>query len=251
MTKAVEAESFDYPGNAIAQETESELKKIAKKIVRTMDSTRESVIEAAFDCGEMLDAAQERLAASKMFDSWIRSEVGISRSSAYKQLNLHRKFGQNPELKKQVIKFIDVTAAYVLAAPTCPDKAVSDAMKLIDQGVEIKHKDAKQIVEKYTVDLSNVETEEGEMCPVCGHNRWLLVDDGSAQCEQCDHVQGEPAALDDPEEVETPVVDQKTWATHYTHLSRLSNFLSKFKRASELREHVAALMDMMNEIKPA
>lgn len=125
---------FDY--NALDSETRVIVQQKAVEIRDRMRSAAQAVIEI----GERLIDVKERLGHGK-FGQWLDAEFQWSADTARNYMNVAERFGQNPKISE-----FAPSALYLLAAPSTPEDARTEAINLAEQGQKITHAVAKQIV---------------------------------------------------------------------------------------------------------
>jgi hypothetical protein len=141
MTTEVSIRTFNYSKLADADMT-GKLLNLEGRIKRHRDGLALSVLAI----GEDLCAAREVLANQKngVFLQWLDGACGYSARTAYNYMAAYESFGK----LATVASFEDV-ALYALASPSTPKKAVSEALKLADKGINVTGKMAKQIIKKH------------------------------------------------------------------------------------------------------
>jgi len=97
--------------------------------------------------GELLADAQSRLAAhgTGTFQAWVEQETGIHLRAAYRLIAVHRAF----DCDKLAQSPFATSALYVLARTSTPTQAREEAVYRAEQGEEITHAKAQQIVDAY------------------------------------------------------------------------------------------------------
>ena len=125
---------FDY--NALDTETRVIVQQKAVEIRDRMRSAAQAVIEI----GERLIDVKERLGHGK-FGQWLDAEFQWSADTARNYMNVAERCGQNPKISE-----FAPSALYLLAAPSTPEDARTEAINLAEQGQKITHAVAKQIV---------------------------------------------------------------------------------------------------------
>ena len=133
--------TFDY--DQLDRPVQDTLRQHAKRI-------GELAQDAATDLwrmGEILADAQQQLASygTGTFQAWLEDEAHVSRSTAYRLINVYRAF-DCPKLGQTSFA---VAALYVLAEPSAPPEAREEAMYRAGQGETITHAKAQEIVATY------------------------------------------------------------------------------------------------------
>lgn len=104
------------------------------------------VVSSIIETGGDLSAARSVLADHKngTFVRWLEDACGFSERTAYNYMNAFDRFGSFATVAK-----LEDTAMYALAAPSTPEKAVAEAKKLADKGVQVTAKLAKELIAKH------------------------------------------------------------------------------------------------------
>lgn len=113
----------------------------AEKIRRTVQKTIEDIIEV----GQELMAVKEAVGHGH-FGPWLRAEFGWTERTAQNFMNVAEQFGPKAKLISDFT--IQPTAAYLLAAPSVPEKAREAAVERAEAGEEITTGVAKEIIAK-------------------------------------------------------------------------------------------------------
>lgn len=98
------------------------------------------------DIGVNLLEARKLLAHGE-FLSWIKEELDISKSSAYRFMDVAKAF--KDKLPKMGTLEIAPSALYLLASQDTPDGAIKEALELADAGQPISQESAKNIINKH------------------------------------------------------------------------------------------------------
>lgn len=108
---------------------------------------RATVTRSAIETGRILRDARDRLANRRSggFESWAESRAGISPRHARRFIDVANRF-QTSDIN---VRSFDDTSLFLLAAPSCPESAVKEAMRLADHGKIVSSKVAKSIIEKH------------------------------------------------------------------------------------------------------
>lgn len=94
--------------------------------------------------GEKLQAVRDALLHGE-WEPWLREEFDWSTSSALKMMQVSERF---KSIKITDLRF-DVSALYLLAAPSTPQAAAIEAVQLAQQGLPITPTRAKQLINKH------------------------------------------------------------------------------------------------------
>lgn len=238
--------TFDYA--LVTKEEKSQLGTFEGRLIRS----RRLVAAELVKHGEVLYEAQQVLAKyhEGVFLEWLAS-VGISKSSAYRAIDVYLGFGSFPNWEN-----LEVSAAYTLASN---EKAKHKALTLIEKGIKVTHAMAKQLIAAVTP--APPKGDSDETTPVKGaapagvtHDREPAFpvtcvaddsgvlespradetlgktesppdhgkcpvcagtdwteEDGEIACAKCHHPHGEPAG--DPDEDRNTTQRQKTTKT--------------------------------------
>jgi hypothetical protein len=129
--------AFDY-----GDLTEPEQRCLERAAERVRD-IRLRVAHSAIEIGRELKNAHERFAHKKTgtFGRWVEECCAITPRHARNFIDAYEVFGE-PNL--------DDSAMFLLSAPSCPEAARKEALKIADSGKAVTHKLAKSIVEKHT-----------------------------------------------------------------------------------------------------
>lgn len=103
-------------------------------------------VESIFEIGQRLIVVKERLGHGR-FGSWLETEFEWSQDTANNFINVAKKFGKFPNFSEFDMA---ASALYMLAAPSTPEAARSEAISRAARGESISFKTAKNIKQKYT-----------------------------------------------------------------------------------------------------
>jgi len=123
------------------------------------EDTRTRMKRSALDIyhiGANLLEAQNLLAHGE-FLGWIKAEFGMSKSSAYRFMDVGRAF--QDKLPKMGSLEIAASALYLLASPETPNAARNEALELAGTGETISPNKARKIIEKHTSVAAEVEAK--------------------------------------------------------------------------------------------
>lgn len=134
----LEAQGFDYA--ALDTETRIVVQQHASEIKSLMRRTATDII----NIGQLLIEVKQQLGHGN-FRNWLKSEFNWSVSAATKfvQVAVHFKCVNFTHLN------ITASALYLLAAPSTPEQARSQALERATQGEAITHTEAKSIVNQH------------------------------------------------------------------------------------------------------
>jgi len=144
--------------------------------------------------GQRLTEIKARLGHGH-FGKWLEYEFGWSATNAWRFMKVAEAF-KSSKLEDLTI---EASALYLLAAPSTPQEAREEAIEQAEEGEEITHAKAKEIVDEYKDQDEILEPEpERFVCPDCGeifqgevwhcaycHSHWG-IDQG--RCLGCDHT---------------------------------------------------------------
>src|SRR5690606_10391768 len=131
------AKAFDY-----GELPEPEIKAMERHAER-LSAIRDSVAQSAIETGRILSEARDRLASRRTgtFEQWVEQRCGMTPQHARRFINVSEQFGSKPNID---VRFFDDTAMFLLAAPSCPEKARKEAERLAEQGKRVTAKAAKE-----------------------------------------------------------------------------------------------------------
>lgn len=210
MSNSMKPASFDY--SLVAKDVKGKLLCHAAEIRKH----GESHVKAGIELGRCLSDARALLDNETSFRSWVESECGFSRSSAYNYIAVYEQFGECP-----TVGHIELGALYQL---TKSDRAKTKALRLADKGVRVTQSMAKELVsecsgkddatatkaqeqdrrpprsgtDKPAVVSESVPAEE--RCPNCAGTKWT-EDEFGKSCSRCHHPYGEPAGEVDDDRI--------------------------------------------------
>ena len=119
-----------------------------ERTVEKIGELRSRAARCAIEAGRELKEAQDRLSNRKSgtFERWVESRCGITPRHARNFISAFETFGGKPE---NVFRLFDDSSMFLLSAPSCPEDARNEALKLANSGKPVTHKVAKEIVEKH------------------------------------------------------------------------------------------------------
>jgi gas vesicle protein len=129
---------FNY---SLVGDAADKVRSSAEKIRRTVQKTIEDIIEV----GQELMTVKETVGHGH-FGPWLRAEFGWTERTAHNFMNVADQFGPNTKLISDLA--IMPTAAYLLAAPSVPEKARETAVERAEAGEQITTGVAKEIIAK-------------------------------------------------------------------------------------------------------
>jgi len=137
---------FDYAD--LAKPDRAALEKHAATIRGIQNGVRRIAAEGVIQIGEELKAAQDRLAhhGDGEFCKWAKGECGYSKVHAYRFIAAYNVFGVCTNL----VQTFEPSALYLLAAPSCPEKARAESLRLAEREQPITHTVAKGLKTKYS-----------------------------------------------------------------------------------------------------
>lgn len=272
MAREISAATFDY--------SQIEDKEIRGKLVHyegQISRLKANVAKSVLELGKALCEARDLLADyhGGVFTGWLEVSNGFSQRSAYNYMGAWQVFGSFATVAK-----LEDTAMYRLAEPSTPKKAVTEAKKLADKGVNVTAKLAKELIEKYkdktaapvadldieeslapegctahdegsaAVDTDNrTEPDEAVIdygkCPNCGGKKWADGPEGVA-CERCHHPHGE--AVGDVDDDRVKLQRSKTVKTAEA-LLRAFDDLQAMLPKPEHKQAVAGCKSLMKMAK--
>lgn len=138
---------FDYSGITPASSD-----RIQAGLERIRELYQQSVY-TALETGRQLLKIKAELVDDRAYRRWIDSELRWGKSTAYQFENVAKKFGNVQNLDK-----FDVSALYVLAAPSTPDAIREQAIALAESGQRVSHNRAKLL--KSGSDVLTLQAEQ-------------------------------------------------------------------------------------------
>ncbi len=121
-----------------------------------MKRSAEDIVEI----GQRLIAVKKRLGHGR-FGVWLTAEFEWTQETARRFMKVAQQFGQNP----QIVDFAP-SALYLLAEPSTPAPARSEAIARAQAGESITHKAAKEIKQRYTPPPTQPNPEPSAPPPV-------------------------------------------------------------------------------------
>lgn len=161
--------------------------------------------------GKALTRARDliREEGTRDFAEWAKARVGISKTGAYRAIQVFEKFGERPTLGR-----LEVSAAYALAMDGVPDEAIEQALEEA-QSKPVTAKRAKEIVDEHRMEVvspggCSAEPEEPE--PVGGTDAAVCVDEVQAPVPRQAKASGpqEPNDIGERRFAVRSVVEQQT-----------------------------------------
>jgi hypothetical protein len=169
----IQTSLFDY--NQLEKTTGDTLERLAHEITEVTN-------HAAIEVGKRYAEAQDLLADHDggVFVLWLTSETPHSIKTAYNLINVYRQFGGFVNFTK-----LDIgdSAAYVLAAPSTPDRAREEAIERAESGERITHSRAQQIIEQYKPPINTNPNGQEFSFAIVEHGGDLQ--NGIATCQRC------------------------------------------------------------------
>jgi hypothetical protein len=134
-----EAQSFDY--NAL----DPEVKIVVQQRTSEIKEKLRDAAKTAWEIGQKLADVRDRLEYG-VFDSWLKAEFEWSRRTAYNYIKIFETFGSCATVAQLGIA---AKTLYLLAAPSTPSDARSEALERAALGEAITHNEAKAIVSRH------------------------------------------------------------------------------------------------------
>ncbi|CCQ48983.1 MULTISPECIES: DUF3102 domain-containing protein [Crocosphaera] len=145
--------SFDY--EALGKEQEQIIQQLTQEI---RDCLRRSA-QDIWEIGQKLADVRDRLKYGQ-FDTWLKTEFGWSRRTAYNFISVYQTFGERANLAKVNIA---TSALYLLSAPSTSQKVREEFLQKARSGETITYKQLSEVIQKEksatqaTVEIENVE----------------------------------------------------------------------------------------------
>lgn len=137
--------NFDYASLDTA--TSQFLQQQTGEIRALMRRTAQEIIEV----GQKLIDVKERLGYGQ-FEGWLQAEFDWTQMTANRFMNVAKQFESNKLLDLSIAP----SALYVLAAPSTPAAARTEALARAEAGEPISHKAAKALKQKYAISQTSV-----------------------------------------------------------------------------------------------
>lgn len=134
-----EALCFDY--NAL----DPEVKIVVQQRTSEIKEKLRDAAKTAWEIGQKLADVRDRLEYG-VFDSWLKAEFEWSRRTAYNYIKIFETFGSCATVAQLGIA---AKTLYLLAAPSTPRDARSEALERAALGEAITHNEAKAIVSRH------------------------------------------------------------------------------------------------------
>lgn len=132
---------------------EQEDKKFVYERVYKIKDLRDRAVRDLIDIGTYLIEAKKKIGHGR-FENWIKTEFGMGGGTAKRCMSVSRRFKSNNLDDLVDLDKIDISASYVLASKTTPQKALEEAVDRIKKGETISHSKAIELRKKY-LDKSN------------------------------------------------------------------------------------------------
>jgi len=113
---------------------------------RAVLKAKKGIARSVLTLGQHLAAVKQLYSDSpRTFTKWCRSTVTMTTRSVRNYIAVHNRFGTMETVSK-----FDTGALILLASPSCPPKAVADAIEL-SGSQRVVQKDAKRLIKQYTI----------------------------------------------------------------------------------------------------
>ena len=129
----------------------------ARAIAIRVRSQIRKTVGVVISIGQDLHSIKERLSHGQ-FIKWLHSEFEWSPRTAENFMNVAIQFGSKSEIISQLD--ISPTAAYLLAAPSTPAAARSDAIRLGEEGKKVTPNVVRKLVARHRVVANGKEKEQ-------------------------------------------------------------------------------------------
>ncbi len=143
MPQEIAVSHFDYDG------LDKDVKGRLLCVLRDINREKERHEESGMEIGKCIATAHALLVGDGgkdgRFSLWVESECGFCRATAYNYMNAWQRFGSCLTVRQ-----FEPSAIYALAAPSVPDAAVKEAVKMADRGLRITKKTASDLKKRYT-----------------------------------------------------------------------------------------------------
>jgi len=133
--------AFDY--SPLEPSTRTTLQTYAQRL----GSLAQDAAVGMWEMGKLLSEAQGKLASygDGTFQRWVEAEAGLSLSTSYRLLNIHRRFVRST-LEQTPLA---TSALYILSEPATPQEARDEAVYRAERGEVITKAAAQGIVAQY------------------------------------------------------------------------------------------------------
>ncbi|NIN67176.1 MAG: hypothetical protein GTO63_21255, partial [Anaerolineae bacterium] len=133
--------SFDYKG------LDGSAREVLQSHARTLSELSRRTAKNLWKMGKILADVRERLASHNggSFKHWVENEAGLSRSTAYRLINVYRTFSC-PTVGQLGIS---PKVLYLLSEPSTPAAAREEALRYARDGERITHARAQEIVQQH------------------------------------------------------------------------------------------------------
>src|SRR5262245_12062158 len=132
---------FDY--DAVRPDLAARLRERAERIARREAGVRQAILDNGRDFAEARVELRHNKAGG--FEGWV-GHHGWSRAAAYNYIAAWEHFGNCPTVGQLMI---DAKALYALAAPSTPEEAREEAIARAEDGEQITHAKAQEIIEEH------------------------------------------------------------------------------------------------------
>jgi hypothetical protein len=145
---------FDYAG--LDPDTRSFIIERAERIHNLARMTAAGIVQI----GQYLTEVKERLKHGQFLD-WIEREFSWNRQSAWAFMKVHECFKSSNFEHLE----IDVSALYLIAAPSMPEPVRTQVITRAENGERITHSGARALVQHFaeTGEVPDIETDLGEL----------------------------------------------------------------------------------------
>jgi len=138
MTKVITTQQFDY--GSLNKETRAFVQERAVQIHETARRTAQGIVRI----GEWLTEVKARLGHGKFLE-WIKKEFAWKIRSAQAFMNVYEHFKD----ANFALLEIDVSALYLIAAPSTPEPVREEAVRRAISGETVQHSTVREVVKQY------------------------------------------------------------------------------------------------------
>lgn len=162
---------------------------IAEREAAAIRRSGAEIARNLLEIGRSLHTVKQQLPHGE-WGNWLAEEFDWSESQARNYMRVYDRFGKSANFAD--LKFAQ-SALYLLAAPSTPDDAIEEAMEIAEEGYEVTHKMAKEIVGRHKEQPAEPapEPETKALCD-CGQQA-VYVDKPTSKtgyCDKCKYAQG-------------------------------------------------------------
>ncbi|WPE22456.1 DUF3102 domain-containing protein [Shinella zoogloeoides] len=233
MLKAVENTQLAFNYDIVPEPVAIQAREAAQRIKLRLRRSAEDIIEIGRD----LLAVKERIGHGN-FTPWLQAEFGMSEHTARRFMGVARQFGD----KTSIVRDLDPTALYELAAPKTPIEVREEIEKMIEAG---------EVVTKATIAQLNAEIETAKK------GRELADNDAAAAEEKASTLKadldGLNGSIDERVSVEVAKTSAEIRSGYEEEIERLKAQLDEFlkpKNTTTIDNETGNIVQFHRELTP-